>query len=331
MYLLKILNAKTCGDLFTNNPVEAKIEYKAMVKEIHPDICKDERADEAMKKLNVLYEQATDCFASHTWKESNRVILTEKLGKSISIKYRAKTEFELGTRYVCDLAVCYVFKPEARRFAENAVKQIKSLRYKDDRMKQEIARFMPEIKIDAESTDGSRILVLGKTADVMPLDLVLKECGALIDARHAAWMISRLCNLSCYLSHRNLSHNGLTPFNLFVSPQYHSVVLLGGWWYTVPIGTKMIGTTKDIYKNMPTVTKSSKCGHQTTDFEAIKAIGRTLTQGKSVPDAMERWLNAGSPDSALELFKRWDKALDQAFGKREFIKLEIDPAQIYKE
>ena len=43
MYLLKILKAKTCGDLFTNDPARAKIEYKAMVKEIHPDICEDRR------------------------------------------------------------------------------------------------------------------------------------------------------------------------------------------------------------------------------------------------------------------------------------------------
>lgn len=331
MSIAKILKARTCDDLFTNDPAKAKAEYRIYAKEIHPDICKDERSEDAMRKLNGLYKQATDCFASHTWVRSNCVVLTEKLGKSISIKYRTKTDFELGTRYVCDLAVCYVFKPEAKRFADNAVRQIKSLKYKDDKMKQEMARFMPEIKIDTDLTDGSHILVLGKTIDLIPLDLVLKECGDLIDARHAAWIISRLCNLSCYLSYCNLSHNGLTPFNLFVSPQYHSVVLLGGWWYAVPIGTKMIGTTKDVYKNMPTVTKTSKCGHQTTDYEAIKAVGRMLTNDKTIPDAMKRWLNAGSPDDAVELFKRWDKALNQAFGKRKFVKLEIDPATIYKE
>ena len=331
MYLLRILEAKTCGDLFTNDSTKAKAEYRTMAKAIHPDVCKDERANEAMEKLNGLYKQATECFASHTWTESNRMVLSERLGKTISIRYRAKTEFELGTRYVCDLAVCYVFKPEAKRFADNAVKQIKSLKYRDERMKKEIARFMPTIRIDTDLTDGSRVLVLSKPEDVLPLDLVIKECSDLIDARQAAWMISRLCNLSCYLSTCGMSHNGLTPANLFISPACHSVMLLGGWWYAVPIGEKMLGTTQDIFKNMPTVTKTSKCGHQTTDFEAIKAVGRTLTKGKTVPDAMDRWLNAGSPDNAIKLFTQWDKALDQAFGKRKFVKLDIDPAQIYKE
>lgn len=330
MSIAKILKAGTCDDLFTNDPVKAKAEYRTYAKEIHPDICKDERANEAMEKLNVLYKQASDCFASHSWIETNRIVLSDRFGKVISVKYRAKTDFELGVRYVCDSAVCYVFNPEAKKFAENAFKRIRELRYRDEKMKEEMARFMPEVRIYSALSDGRKILVIDKTEDLIPLDLVLESCGSLIDARHAAWMISRLCNISCYLSYSNLSHNGLTLANIFISPQFHSAALLGGWWYAVPIGQKMIGTSKDVYKNMPTTVKTSKCGHQVTDFEAVKYIGRTLIRGKQVPDAMERWLNAGSPDKAVELYEKWDKALIDAFGKRKFVKLEIEPTKVYK-
>lgn len=331
MYIQRILNAKTCGDLFTNDPQKAKNEYRMMAKAIHPDICNEDKSDEAMKKLNLLYQQAVKCFDSHTWTGTNKIVFTDIFGKTISVKYKLKSDFELGVRYVCDLAVCYVFNKNAKAYADNAFNRIKALKYKDEKMKQQIKRFMPEVDIYSKLSDGRMILVIKKAKDLFPLDAVIDKCNDKIDARAAAWMISRLCNISCYLSVSDLSHNGLTMFNIFVSPQQHSISLLGGWWYAVPIGTKMIGTSKDVYRNMSTIVKTNKCGHQTTDFESIKHVGRILTRNKTVPDAINKWLNDGSPDSAIELYRRWDKSLEAAFGERKFVKLDITSKEIFDE
>lgn len=55
----RILDAQGCWDVFSkDDPLTVTREYKAYSKEIHPDVCKDARATEAMAKLNSLYDSA---------------------------------------------------------------------------------------------------------------------------------------------------------------------------------------------------------------------------------------------------------------------------------
>lgn len=338
MYLLKILRANTCGDLFTNDPVKAKAEYRMMVKEVHPDVCKDERADEAIKKLNLLYEKASEHFIRGTWDESNKITFITKNGRRLNVSYIHQSTFELGERYVCCTSVVFVIKPENRKYVQNAIRQIDSIRYADDIMKNEFEKYMPKIRtfkhlreMVIELKDDKLLLVLEKPKDVIPLDMIMEKHSDLIDAPHIAWIISRLCNIACFLSYNGITHNGMTLGNLFISPGMHSVCLFGGWWYAVQAGHKMIGAPKDVFKNMPPIVKTNKVGDHVTDFESIKAIGRQLSLGKRIPDDMHKWLEFGTPNKATELFDSWDKTLTKSFGKRSFVKLDIDPDDYYKE
>lgn len=55
----RILDARGCWDVFSkDDPLTVAREYKAYSKEIHPDVCKDSRATEAMAKLNSLHDSA---------------------------------------------------------------------------------------------------------------------------------------------------------------------------------------------------------------------------------------------------------------------------------
>lgn len=64
----RILDAQNCWDVFSrDDPQTVTREYRTYSKEIHPDVCKDARATEAMAKLNTLYETAKGMAAGRGW------------------------------------------------------------------------------------------------------------------------------------------------------------------------------------------------------------------------------------------------------------------------
>ena len=64
----RILRAQRCWDVFSKDDLlTVTREYKAYSKEIHPDVCKDDNATEAMAKLNSLYNSAKEIAAGRGW------------------------------------------------------------------------------------------------------------------------------------------------------------------------------------------------------------------------------------------------------------------------
>ena len=64
----RILRAQGCWDVFSKDDLlTVTREYKAYSKEIHPDVCKDDNATEAMAKLNSLYNSAKEIAAGRGW------------------------------------------------------------------------------------------------------------------------------------------------------------------------------------------------------------------------------------------------------------------------
>ena len=188
---------------------------------------------------------------------------------------------------------------------------------------------MPHIKYQFETHDGRYCLIVDKTPDVFLLSDILAYYKETIPDRHAAWIISRLCNLCCYFNYLDIAHNGLTLQTCFISPALHTILPLGGWWYTAKEGEKMLGVPKDIYDVMPVKAKSDKISCARTDLEALKLIGRQIVDKKEAPKPMLEFLNSGSTD-AIQEFGKWSLALDDSYGKRRFVEMKIDKTDIYK-
>ena len=237
-------------------------------------------------------------------------------GKKIAVNYDTCFDFELGTCYVTKSKIVYILEKDKEKYYHNAIKRITGLKYKDKRMENELSRFLPEIYQTFRTKNGKYAIVLDKTEDVYPLKNVFEYFGKQIDGKHVAWMISRLCSLTCYLEYSGLVHNGIHMDNCFVSPEDHSVLLTGGWWYATEAGEKMIGTAKDIFAIMSVSAKESKRSSAVTDLESVKLLGRQ-------PKPFIGFLTGGSGRSAYDEFVKWDRALDSSYGKRKFIHMEI--------
>jgi hypothetical protein len=221
------------------------------------------------------------------------------------------------------------------------VKTVNGLKYKDDKMRAEFSRYFPYSILASgilKATDGRQILTLAKTEDVYPMRLVLEHFGGKLPDRHVAWVMSRLLNISCYMNYSGVVHNGITVDNCFMSPSLHSVLLLGGWWYATELGKPMIGIPAEVFEVMSVAAKARRISSNMTDLESIKQIGRVLLGQNNcrllaasdlAPKPFTDFLISGSKESSIEEFKKWSKALDAAYGKRQFVPLDVTKEQIY--
>ena len=78
--------------------------------------------------------------------------------------------------------------------------------------------------------------------------------------------------------------------------------------------------------------KESKKSSTVTDLESVKLLGRQLlgeinnrklSLDRSVPKPFIAFLTGGSGRNAYEEFAKWDKALENSYGKRKFIQMKI--------
>lgn len=323
-----ILNAKNCWAIFTKDAAAIKQTYRALAKRYHPDVTHG--GPEVLQQLNIHYERALHLINNGltievTHKQSKRVVKNTYLTEKI---------FELGKVYIGQTKLIYLIKEG--KYYHNMLKNITNLTYMTPDMEAEFSRCLPKIIDNFETTTGEWCVILEKTADVYSLEDLLKQQNGRLDPKHVAWVISRLLNISCYLKTQGKVHNGLSITNCFVSPEFHTILPLGGWWYMTEVGAPMLGTQKSIYDVMTIHTKATRIADYTTDMESIRLIAKQLlgdtlliTPDANIPAAVVKWLKQGSTDDAMREFSEWNQVLLEAWGVRKFIPLEVKEEDIY--
>jgi hypothetical protein len=134
--------------------------------------------------------------------------------------------------------------------------------------------------------------------------------------------------------------NGISPQTVLVSTPTHSLSILGGWWYSAEFGKKLKSLPPDIYRLAPRKLLLDKIAHPFLDLESIRACGRaalgditgnSFRMDKAIPAPMAAYLALPSSNSAVEEYEIWMKVLEDCFGPRKFVKLEVSPDDIYKD
>jgi hypothetical protein len=115
--------------------------------------------------------------------------------------------------------------------------------------------------------------------------------------------------------------------------------LLGGWWYTVPLGNRMarVQPARTLVYAPYSILKA-KLADIKIDLELVRLIGRELlgdesgvklTHNHTIPKAMVEWLRSSSSGDAIADYARWPEILQSSFGDRRFIKLPVNSNDIY--
>lgn len=316
----KILHTVYCGDLFEEDEKKIREKYRELVKKIHPDVCKDPRAQEAFSNLQRLYDRAIDCIRLGCWDETD----TLQLPGRAKIHYLHSKPFELGKRFVTDNELIWVFDSTKEKYLKQYIQT--ELTYKDKRMATIYQEKMPVVEDFSD-----RAIFVKRDPREFPMDLFLSAYQKKLTARDIAWMVSRMCDLLCFLNFNKIVLNAITPENLFINADTHSISIYGGWWYSAQIGEKMTGVSKSIFDIMPFSVRNSKLSSPITDIESMRIMFQRICKDKEIPDPFKKWLEAGSLDDPIQEYERWNEALDKSWGKRRFVEFEIKADEIYSQ
>lgn len=336
----EILQINNPTQLFPNDKIKAKQIKNDLLKKYHPDLHGgDEKYSRVTSKINELYLQAIESIEKGLWIDENLIKLKGVDGKTYSMSFNKEYDFELGKFYIGNKSILYLIEKDFEDLVDNALKRINSLNYANEDMRNEFEKYLPKILKKIETIEGKICLLIEKTEDVYCLKDILNYYNGKIPAKHVAWILSSIYNILCFLDFNKISHNGISIENYFISPKFHSGLLLGGWWYAVPYKEKMIGTTSEIYDIMPPDIQDTKIASCSVDLESVKLLGRILLGDKvghsfindsNIPEPFSNWVRGVSCDDSLKEYKLWTKALISSFGERKFVEMNIDKNLIYK-
>lgn len=326
-----LLAARRPEDLFPGELAGAKAAYLSLVQRWHPDRGGD---GAVMAHVNALYAEAVRRIEAGTWAGRGVARFEARTGERWELRYVASRPFDLGRVYLGDTHLTYVVDEEHRSFLENAAAFTGIFSYANDRMRDEMGRFLPRGVQVVQLADGRRLLRVPKTPDLLCLRDVLDHLGGRMDPRHVAWIGSGLHNVACYLRWAGLVHMDVSPDAVFVSPPNHAVAILGGWWFATKEGRRIGAMPARTYDFLPWSVRSTRCATFAIDLETIRATARELlgdVEGTTLDDGDElvRWLRLPAAGEPVAVYREWHAALERTFGKRKFVELRLEAADLY--
>lgn len=323
--------------LFTGDTSIAKQEWHNLTKVWHPDRASGNA--EVMTHINALYDLAINKLKLGIWSDDGIARITSKItNKVYEIKFLRKHDFELGEMYVGNNSIVFAIAEDGYDLADLGLERIKNLKYANPTMKEEFSRYLPTIKYE-DQTEDRRIIVMQKTPDVLLLRDVLDHYNDKIDPKHVAWILSRLYNIGCFLKFNDISLNDISPDTCFISPEFHTVSIIGGWWYSTLLGRSIRAVPSRTILYAPLNLIDKKVGDSTIDSELIKATGRELlgditgagkfNSDSTIPKALKNWLQSPGSSDLYEEYQKWTNVLLDSFGKRKFVEMKLEAKDIY--
>lgn len=324
--------------LFTS-PEAAKTEARQLFKRWHPDRSQDARANEVFIHVRALADAADAKIAQGTWEVPGRLRITAKSGTQFELRYARKMAVDVGTMYVGRKFVGFDVSADNLDLLTSAETLVQGLPYVNDAMRAEFSRYFPDVARKVETETGA-FLLLNKDPGVLLLQDVLDHYQGKLPPRHAAWVISRLLNIACYLEVAGkVSHNAIGLDTVFISPAQHSAHVLGGWWFAAALGAPLKAASQRMVLCAPPDVLQKKVGDSRTDMEMIKALGRELlgdstgvrlASDSAVPPALANWLQLSTHQSAVATYQEWqERVLIDAFGERKFVEMNLTHDTLY--
>lgn len=325
--------------LFSGDDEADRGLYRTLAMEFHPD--RHPAYGEVFKHLAGLRAARDRQICDGTWCGAGRLELALGGGRRLKIRFLRRYPFELGTLLIGARSITWQIRSEHRALYEQGVRTLKGLRFANRAMRDEMARVLPRIELEAETGEGP-VLVLARGPDVMRLRDVLEHLGGTIPPRHVAWILGALHNLGAYLHWAGLTHNAISPDTCFISPRDHTGLLLGGWWYARPAGdavTYLPGPSADVWRTiLPPRVAAARRATPALDRELIRLVARTLLgdpggtrllRDPAIPAPLRRWVTTPGDDDGIEDYANWARARDAAFGPQRFVTMDLTPQEMY--
>ena len=263
-------------------------------------------------------EQERKNKAEAFWEKARQQSFECADGKTIEIKYMHRYTDKDAEIYVARRNIIFHFSASKAKYAEAFRRNVSFIDYPSADTRS-LSDFFPKVNGGYVLEDGSSILVINKDEDEYPLRIF----GAL-HPKHVAWIISRMENLCCVLEYNGIVHPEINVDTLYINPYTHQASLYGNWWKTGK-NNDFNYTKSGILKMQDNLIGLRNTAAVLLGFEKA---GR-VKSSKVIPSALADFINKPPKTNAYEDFECWDKALIDAFGKREFTAFETSDEDIY--
>lgn len=325
--------------LFAGDQAAMRHLYRRLAAKWHPDHNDHPAAPLAFDRLRQLYQAACQRLEELSRRGPGIEEFESDDGRTFRLQYLRRHHFELGEMFIANHRVVFRIQPEHQDLWENGLRRIEDRSFADEAMQREMERYLPRLETHFMTAKGP-VTVLHKDPGLVLLRDLVQHLGGKLDPRHAAWVLSSLHNLACYLEFAGLSHNAISAETYFVSPAGHFGALLGGWWYVVPVGSRLRALPSRTAEAIPGHLVADRQATVEIDLELIKALGRELLGDErgigflARPDIPQPLFNAvrlPAAEDAVSAYQQWQNVLTSSFGKRRFVELAVTPQDVYKE
>jgi hypothetical protein len=313
-------------DLYPGDLDAAKGKFRDLATVWHPD--KPGGDGVVFAHVAALHRAAEAKIVTGRWEAPGVVTLTTLDGVSRPLAVLVGAPFPLGHSLVTEDAVWYLVDPDHRAFLDRFVRATTHWRFGSAAMRDEVERYLPTGLRTYALEDGRYALMVPKSPDLIRLRDVVTHLGPL-DGRHLAWIVSSLMNICSYLDYTKLVHHDISPDTCFISPKYHSVALLGGWWYAATVGAAVDVLPRRTINVMPFDARMNKIAATGTDLELVRLTAREcLASGAPAPMAL--WLANVGVGSARSQYADWSSTLIASYGQRKFTPLLLTAREVYR-
>lgn len=311
-----------------SSPTAYHDEFHELAKRWHPDASDEKRAHEVFAHLTALHRAAKAKGATR-WEYPGRLTVKGG-GVEWTMRFAKKHTFELGEMYLGRTQVAWAVKREFDDLFANALRAFGTFPYASPEMEKEVSRYLPPRRWFSLVTNDRQYVALDKTEDLILAGDLLAHLGDKIDPKHVAWIVSSLLNLACYFKYAGITHNAIGLDSYFVSPVYHSGALLGGWWYSARVGTKMAALPSRSYVLAPPDITRTKVANSRLDLGLIRQTAAALLGGvDNAPAPMRKWLSYASDGNPIRDYTEWRQVLQDSFGARRFVEMKVSASDVY--
>jgi hypothetical protein len=324
-------------ELFSGDEKAVKSQFKKLVQLWHPDHNPAKNAAEVFQHINELKSVALRQLGSKSIPLGRERLYEAAAGTKSRFSYLVQHVGDLGDILISSKSLVYEIANAYQDVTEAEVDAVANLSYADDKMRDEISRYMPKLTRRLTLVDKD-VLFFERPADTILLTDLVRHFDGKIPAVHVAWIVSAALNLACYLGWAGRVHGAISQETLLICPSKHSVMLVGGWGYSCATKTRPNVLPRRTTSQVPRLAIAGEVATPKVDIDLIKATaqeilgapgGTGLKMMADIPDPLIDWLLSPSSDNAVAEYKGWMETLHRAFGQRRFVDMKVVPADVY--
>lgn len=304
--------------LSITNPYElfGTTDYKEQVRKLnqfwHPDKNNHAKASDVSAHINVLSRRAE----LGDWGNMITVFDLDSDKKEYHFKFKKRVETDVGDLYIGRKLVLFDIPLENEDLYQAGVSSIQNIKYPSKMIEQNFNRFIPKNINQYKSDNGYAVTIYKNHDQICLADLI--EANYQFHSGHLSWIVTGLYNFALFMEQaQHKMFGGLSLDGIFINPQFRSVHILGGWWFTQKLGEKLLSLPNWIIPYLPSSIVSNKKSSIKIDQIAIRClalrllgdttmIGSKLLHNKK-DETLIRFLRSSPQESLIRDYGEWMK------------------------